>query len=120
MLAGRAVGDLVETGGLASPSTDRPSAPPLAAPDRAVVGHWRSAVDRALALLPGDRRCLVRATALRRCLVAAGLDAAVRVGVRRTPAGLDAHAWVEVAGRAVGEDPAYLAAFAPLDGVTIR
>jgi hypothetical protein len=119
MLAGRAVGDLVETAALPSRAA-RPPALPLAEAERRVVGHWRSAVDRALALVPGDRRCLVRATALRRCLVAAGLDATVRVGVRRSAAGLDAHAWVEVAGRPVGEDPAHLAGFAPLDGVTIR
>jgi hypothetical protein len=118
MLAGRAIGALVETG---RPALDTAApAPPLSAESHALIGHWRAAVDRALAVLPGDRGCLVRATTLRRHLVAAGLDATVRIGVRRDGAQLDAHAWVEVDGHPVAEPLAHVAGFLPLDGVTLR
>ena len=125
MLAGRAIGTLVETGGAApadrAPDATRGSLPHDTPHDsRAVIGHWRAAVDRALALLPGDTGCLVRATTLSRHLVAAGLDATVRIGVRRTGTRLDAHAWVEVDGRPVGEPASHVAGFLPLDGVTLR
>lgn len=131
MLAGRAVGDLVERSddrALLDPAGALPAAHGRqhAARDRgpvelrAIIGRWRAAVDRALAVLPGDRGCLVRATALRRRLHEAGLHATVRVGVRRTAGAFDAHAWVEVDGEPVGEPLAHVASFVPLDGVTLR
>lgn len=121
MLAGRAIGALVETGRAPEPTREpRAPAAPLPQDAQAVIGHWRAAVDRALAVLPGDRGCLVRATTLRRHLVAAGLDATVRIGVRRDGAQLDAHAWVEVDGQPVAEPLAHVAGFLPLDGVTLR
>ena len=51
--------------------------------------------------------CLVRALALCRMLESAGhRGAVVRVGVRKEGDGFAAHAWVELGGVAVGEDPA--------------
>lgn len=132
MLGGRPVGGLVERApagaadatpeigahGMPRPSATRPDDDP--ARTARLVGRWRAAVDRALAALPGDRGCLVRATALHRHLRAAGLDAVVRIGVRRTGDALDAHAWVEVDGAPIGEPADHVAAFAPLDGITLR
>ena len=68
-------------------------------------------------------RCLARSLTLERLLRAEGLDARMRIGVRRredesapadsesemppggAPTALDAHAWVECGGRVVGDQP---------------
>lgn len=52
------------------------------------------ACDRARRLL-GIGTCLSRSLALRRMLASAGVEAAVRIGARRTASGMTAHAWVE-------------------------
>jgi len=65
--------------------------------------------------------CLVRSVALLRLLHAAGLRAAeLRVGVRREGASLLAHAWVELGGVALDDDPASVASFVALPGVGLR
>lgn len=59
--------------------------------------------------------CLVRAVALERMLEASGVrGAVVRVGVRPAGQELLAHAWVELEGRVIGDDPTRVSRFAPL------
>jgi hypothetical protein len=81
--------------------------PALDAPLRA------RAVARAARLVPGAT-CLVRAAALARWLRARGAPAVLRIGVRHEGGALRAHAWVELDGAALGEDPAALRGFALL------
>jgi hypothetical protein len=71
------------------------------------------AVARAARAVPGAR-CLARAIALVRWLRARGAPARLALGVRRTSGGVQAHAWVEFDGRALGEDASGLAGFQPL------
>lgn len=47
--------------------------------------------------------CLVRACALHWMLGRRGIPSRLCIGVNRSPAGIHAHAWVEVSGEAVGE-----------------
>ena len=83
--------------------------------------RWGVAVDRALRWIPGDKACLVRASALRELVVQRGLPrAVVRIGVRRGPAGFEAHAWVEQDGIPIAEPASLHGAFSSLDGVTLR
>lgn len=58
--------------------------------------------------------CLPRSIALRRLLADRGVAARLRVGVRKEGAELLAHAWVESAGRVVGEAEPVEARFLPL------
>lgn len=59
-------------------------------------------------------RCLPRSFCLRWLLGRCGVSAQLRLGVAREESGLLAHAWVEVAGRPVGESEEGLARFARL------
>lgn len=64
--------------------------------------------------------CLVRALALEALLTARGVTGAVvRIGVRRAPAGLEAHAWLELAGRPIGERDEVVRTLAPLPPSTV-
>ena len=71
------------------------------------------AIARAARWVPGAT-CLVRAAALVDWLRADGLDARLRIGVRRDGGLPRAHAWVELDGAPLGEDAAALAGYAPL------
>jgi hypothetical protein len=64
-------------------------------------------------MLPGDTRCLARAIGLEALLLKAGHAAELRIGLsaRQGRDRPDAHAWVELGGRAVGEDAS---AYTPL------
>lgn len=59
--------------------------------------------------------CAPRSLALARFLRLHGLPARMRVGLRRAGDRLAGHAWVEHDGRVVGDDPAFVRRFAPLD-----
>jgi hypothetical protein len=59
------------------------------------LGH---AVDRTLALVPFDSRCLVRSLVLTRMLGRRGIASTLVIGVAVDPA-FSAHAWVESGGR---------------------
>lgn len=77
------------------------------------------ALARALRLMPSRPSCLVRTLALTALLERAGVPGAcIRVGVRRDGTALDAHAWVELEGRVVGDDPHVARRFTPLGSVT--
>ena len=64
------------------------------------------ALDRAVRHLPFAPTCLEKALALRQLLDHAGLPSTLVIGVRRTGATLDAHAWIERDGRALAGAPA--------------
>jgi hypothetical protein len=75
------------------------------------------AVQRTARRLPFRPTCLEQALALERLLHAAGLDAAVVLGVRRVGRALDAHAWIEHQGQILlGATPAGL--YSPLHRTT--
>jgi Transglutaminase-like superfamily len=59
-----------------------------------------SAVSRALSVLPGDTRCLMRSLVLTRLLARRGIPAMLVIGARPAP-DFVAHAWVEHDGEPV-------------------
>ena len=61
------------------------------------LGH---AVERLLAFVPGDTRCLIRSLVLTRLLARRGIQAKLVIGARTAPEFL-AHAWVEHDGHPV-------------------
>lgn len=54
-------------------------------------------------LLPFSCECLPRSIVLRDMLQRKGIDAFIRLGVNKSAATMNSHAWVEVAGQAIGE-----------------
>jgi hypothetical protein len=62
-------------------------------------------------------RCLPQSLCLRWLLARRGLPAVLRLGVAREGDALAAHAWVELAGRPVGEAEESVAGFAQLRGL---
>jgi hypothetical protein len=58
--------------------------------------------------------CLRQSVLLQRLLSRKGIAAELRFGVRKTPAGLAAHAWLERGGRAIGERADVEERFQPL------
>jgi transglutaminase superfamily protein len=57
-------------------------------------------------------RCLVRSVALHHLLRRAGIPGSrIRIGVRPDSEGLDAHAWVTLANRVLGDDPRFVGRF---------
>ncbi len=93
----------------AEPPSDVREARRLACITRAVSRRW-----------PGDGRCLQRSLILCWLLRRRGLGGRLQIGVRRTPDGLVAHAWVTVAGAVVNDDEAHCAAFAVLERARAR
>jgi len=61
--------------------------------------------------------CLPRSLALRRLLAWRGIPSFLCIGVARTQSGMQAHAWVDVAGAAVGEADDVAEKFIILDHV---
>jgi hypothetical protein len=58
--------------------------------------------------------CLRRSLALHRLLARRGVASRLVIGVRRTEGGLEAHAWIESAGRVLGDRPDVAALYTPL------
>jgi len=75
----------------------------LPLPDPCVDGvRLGRAVMRALVLTPGGTKCLMQSLVLLRLLARRGIgDAELIIAVQPGPAVLDAHAWVELSGRAL-------------------
>jgi len=65
--------------------------------ERAIGVRMGRAVDRTLAALPSDSRCLIRAVVLARVLARRGVGSRVVLGVKAAP-DFTAHAWVEHCG----------------------
>ena len=76
--------------------------------------HWIGIAARYHTVRP---RCLHRSIVLHRWLSREGLPSALRIGVRKESGHLQAHAWVELDGQAVGEPAQPLADFVPLSGL---
>lgn|GEM_PF-731753 len=122
-------GDLAVAGGdhgdLTSAATDE-AAPGDAFAVTPARESGREAMRQALAVHRAARygvfrpRCLTRAIALERMLVRRGLPATVQIGVRREAGALEAHAWVELHGRVLGDHPEHVARFSPLAGFASR
>lgn len=83
--------------------------------DEQWIERMATAIDRVARFGLFRPTCLVRAIALERLLrhTEAGA-AAVRIGIRRHRTVLLAHAWIELGGRVVGDDPARVRQFIPL------
>lgn len=64
-----------------------------------------------------NAQCLHRSLALALWLSRDGIENVVRIGVRKKGQELQAHAWVEVDGHVVNDDPTIVATFAVLNGV---
>jgi len=65
-------------------------------------------------------RCLVRALAITRMLERRGIvGSRIRIGVRVRPGGFIAHAWVEYAGRVIGDSDAHVDSFTELADVRL-
>lgn len=74
---------------------------------------------------PFPATCLTRSLLLEWMLRRRGVPAQLRIGVRLAQGSLDAHAWVEVAGEPINDEPDIACRFAPFaglsaDGVTAR
>jgi hypothetical protein len=77
------------------------------------------AIDRMARFGPGRPLCLVRSIALHRLLERRGIPGSrIHVGVQMNAATVfQAHAWVELMGQIVGDDPEYVRRFRPLSGL---
>lgn len=65
---------------------------------------------------PVRASCLTRSLLLRWMLRRRGIDSQLRIGVRLVQDALEAHAWVEMAGRPVNDAPGVGQRFAPFAG----
>ena len=79
--------------------------PPPADPP-AVIRQVTAAVDRAIRNHPFPFTCLRRSLALQFLLARRGLCADLRIGVSRASSSLQAHAWLEYAGRPISQPEA--------------
>jgi hypothetical protein len=96
----------------ARPGVDEP--PPEVASD------WARAVARAAQYGVVRPLCLVRSLALHSLLVRAGVQGSrVRVGVKCAGERFTAHAWVELNGAILADEPAYVKQYEPLADATI-
>ncbi|MGY1812840.1 lasso peptide biosynthesis B2 protein [Blastococcus sp. SYSU D00820] len=85
---------------------------PTAAAEEA--GPVVAAVDAGLGLLPVQPTCLRRSVTLLRELDRCGLGATLHIGVRRGPAGVEAHAWVQAGDTVLNDDAAAVADYVQL------
>lgn len=92
-LLGRLAGGARATGDVASPAN--------AAAARASARMVRVASERGIA----RGTCLTRSLTLWWMLRRRGIDAELRIGVRKGQGSMDAHAWIEVRGTVVGDAP---------------
>jgi hypothetical protein len=91
-------------------------APRIPAPDaEARIGATVRMVDLATTRLPLRPACLPRSLVLWTLLRAQGVAAELRLGVRAGGVPLDAHAWVEFAGRPLNETPEVVRSYAVLE-----
>ena len=118
----RAVGSLAAPAEAADEvqlARSRAAWPPRAA--RAEALRLSEAVRQVALHGPLRANCLVRSVALQRLLADAGITRGVlRVGVHRTAGTFEAHAWLELDGRVVGDDQANTGRYAPFDQLQVR
>ena len=73
--------------------------------DAAAARQVSHAVDAGLGLLPVKATCLRRSITLMRELQRRGQASVLHIGVRNVRGAVEAHAWVEVQGEVVNDDP---------------
>ena len=78
--------------------------------------HVVAAEISAVSGAPFPATCLDRSLLLWAVLGSGGYDAHLRIGVAPAPGGIDGHAWVEVAGSVINDDPDVGDRFATFDG----
>ena len=88
-----------------------------AAGDSELVSEVCRRVAVAAVLYPGRARCLEQSMALYVLLRRRGIAADLRLGVQPYP--FNAHAWVELNGVALNEEPEIISQFVPLEGFAI-
>lgn len=99
--------------------------PPLDAPnvDPQTIRRARfvaAGVVRAAKYLWGASTCLTRSMAIQRRLHDEGIHGAfLRVGVGRRDGAFVAHAWIELDGRVIGDEPTVVQMYTALDGVSV-
>jgi hypothetical protein len=109
----RPQGELIES--LAARFTERDEDPV----DFEAAEEAGLAIDRAARYGIGRPLCLVRSVALHHLLERRGIRGSrICVGVRMSGTGFEAHAWVELSGRIIGDDPAYVQKFSPFSGIS--
>ena len=64
---------------------------------------------------PFGHTCMHRSLALQRVLARRGVVATLQIGLGRRPRLLPGHAWLEIGGAVVNDDPDVVARYAPLD-----
>jgi hypothetical protein len=92
---------------------DDPTAPCALQPEQLTRAlELELAVDRAVRAGPIRPKCLARSVALHRLLKRSGIPGSrIRIGVRPGHVGLDAHAWVTLSNRVLGDDPRFVGRF---------
>jgi hypothetical protein len=73
-------------------------------------------VNAAALRIPGRPNCLTRSVTLWWILRHRATDTTLRIGVRTAGGHLEAHAWVELAGLVLNDDPDVAERFPPFDG----
>jgi hypothetical protein len=76
-------------------------------------------VDRAARFLPGHANCLDRSLCLWWLLQRQGWAPDLRIGVRKVEGVLEAHAWVEEAGRPLNDFPDVHLRYAAFEGAVL-
>jgi hypothetical protein len=111
----RPSGSLVETTAAAGPAE-----PDVRRPPNPLACKLAVSVQRAADYGVFRPKCLVRSLALTRLLHRHGIEGSrIRIGVRVVDRKLLAHAWVELDGRVLGDDPTHTAVFAQLTDVHV-
>ena len=97
--------------------SERYSAPGGGSADLRRADEIALAIDRAARFGFVRPLCLVRSIALHRLLERRRVAGSrIHVGIRMFGSTFAAHAWVELEGRVIGDDPSYVRQFAPLAG----
>lgn len=107
------------SGQLVMPRTQRSSRPAILGVARPVPAPAAFRIARAVRRVADHglfrHKCLVRALALNRLLERYGISGSkIRIGVRVEEGHFAAHAWVELEGKVLGEEPERTRAFAAL------
>lgn len=92
------------------------AAPTLSERQRQQIGAYVRWIDAASRHHPLPAHCLHRSVLLLRWLRRDGLPAELRIGVRHEDGALQAHAWIELGGLLVNDDPEHVSAFVRLAG----
>ena len=89
-------------------------APAANHPNRGEAASITAVFQRVARATPLAHTCMHRALALQRVLARRGIAATLRIGLGRKPQLLPGHAWLEVDGTIVNDDPEVVARYVPL------